>query len=98
MAPPSTPAETGPDGAPASIAEACARVLRTRDPAAKVAAARAAARAWRRGALAASFDVAMPARPGRPERPELLPPSAMPKRGKGGSEKGRIAMIHALVC
>jgi uncharacterized ferritin-like protein (DUF455 family) len=96
MASPSTPAQTGLADAPASIAEACARVLRTRDPAAKVAAARAAARAWRRGAFAASFDIAMPARPGRPERPELLPPSAMPKRGKGGSEKGRIAMLHAL--
>ena len=28
--------------------------------------------------------------------PELLPPNRMPKRGKGGSERARIAMIHAL--
>ncbi|MFL6857250.1 MAG: ferritin-like domain-containing protein [Allosphingosinicella sp.] len=58
--------------------------------------ARQAARAWRRGALAHTFDVAMPDRPARPERPELLPPSRMPKRGRGGSERGRVAMLHAL--
>ena len=32
----------------------------------------------------------------RPDRPELLPPGQMPKRGKGGSDRGRIAMLHAL--
>lgn len=58
--------------------------------------ARAAARAWRRGELAHAFDVAMPDRPARPSRPELRSPSRMPKRGKGGSERGRIAMLHAL--
>lgn len=58
--------------------------------------ARAAARAWRRGELAHAFDVAMPDRPARPAEPELLAPSQMPRRGKGGSERGRIAMLHAL--
>ena len=38
----------------------------------------------------------MPDAPGRPDRPELLPPNRMPKRGRGGSEKGRIALLHAL--
>jgi uncharacterized ferritin-like protein (DUF455 family) len=38
----------------------------------------------------------MPDRPARPETPELLPPNRMPRRGKGGSERGRIALIHAL--
>ena len=71
-------------------------VLDTADPAAKVKAARAAARDWRLGRLAWRFDVAMPARPARPDRPELLPPARMPKRGKGGTEAGRIALIHAL--
>jgi uncharacterized ferritin-like protein (DUF455 family) len=61
-----------------------------------VKAARAAARAWRRGGLAHVFDVAMPARPARPAAPELLPPSRMPKRGKAGSARSRIAMLHAL--
>jgi uncharacterized ferritin-like protein (DUF455 family) len=71
-------------------------VLLTAEPAEKVRRARAAARAWRRGELAHVFDAAMPDRPPRPERPELLPASRMPKRGKGGSERGRIAMLHAL--
>ena len=38
----------------------------------------------------------MPERPARPERPELLPANRMPKRRKGGSERGRIALLHAL--
>lgn len=66
------------------------------DPRAKTMAARAAARDWRLGRLAYRFDVAMPDRPARPDAPELLPPNRMPKRGRGGSERGRIALIHAL--
>ena len=79
-----------------TIAQACADVLRESDPLAKVRRARAVARAWRRGGLAHEFDAAMPDAPGRPDRPELLPPNRMPKRGRGGSEKGRIALLHAL--
>lgn len=59
-------------------------------------AARKAARDWRLGRLDWCFDVAMPARPARPDRPELLPPNRMPRRGKGGTEAGRIALIHAI--
>jgi uncharacterized ferritin-like protein (DUF455 family) len=80
----------------ATVAQAARSVLLTGDPGAKVRTARAAARAWRRGELSHEFDVAMPDRPARPGRPELLPPSQMPKRGRGGSERGRIAMLHAL--
>lgn len=80
----------------ASVAEACRAVLAAADPRAKVKAARAAARDWRLGRLDHRFDVAMPDRPARPAVPELLPPNRMPKRGKGGSERGRIALIHAL--
>ena len=79
-----------------SIAEACRDVLLTAAPRAKVKAARNAARAWRRGELAHVFDVAMPDRPARPDRPELLPANRMPKRGKAGSERSRIALLHAL--
>ena len=53
-------------------------------------------RAWRRGQIAWSFDTIMPISPARPAEPELLPPNRMPKRGKGGSERGRIALLHAL--
>lgn len=79
-----------------SIAAACRSVLLTAEPAGKVKASRAVARAWRRGELTHSFDSAMPDRPERPAKPELLAPSKMSKRGKAGSERGRIAMLHAL--
>jgi uncharacterized ferritin-like protein (DUF455 family) len=79
-----------------SVASACRSVLLSAEPGDKVRAARATARAWRRGELAFAFDVGMPDRPARPALPELLPASHMPKRGKGGSERGRIAMLHAL--
>ncbi|MES2445484.1 MAG: ferritin-like domain-containing protein [Pseudomonadota bacterium] len=79
-----------------TIAAAIRTVLTTADPHAKVMAARAAARDWRLGRLDHEFDVAMPDRPARPDHPELLAPNRMPKRGKGGSERGRIALIHAL--
>lgn len=81
---------------PVTVAAACREVLLAAEPLEKVKAARSAARAWRRGGLAHQFDVAMPEAPARPRRPELLPPSRMPKRGRGGSERGRIAMLHAL--
>nr|WP_281346895.1 ferritin-like domain-containing protein [Sphingorhabdus profundilacus] len=68
----------------------------TADPYAKVMAARAAARHWRLGRLAHSFDVPMPDAPARPERPQLLAPGRMPKRRKGGTEANRIALLHAL--
>jgi len=87
---------TADETQPTSIAAACRSVLDTSDPAAKVKRARAVVRAWRRGDLTHVFDVAMPDRPARPAEPELLPPNRMPKRGKGGSERGRTALIHAL--
>ena len=70
--------------------------LLERDPRAKVMRTRQLVRAWRKGALPFLFDVAMPDEPGRPAAPELLPPNRMPKRGKGGSERGRIALWHSL--
>ena len=81
---------------PTTVARAARAVLLAAEPKAKIRAARAAARAWRRGELGHAFDVAMPDQPARPGRPELLAPSRMPKRGRGGSERGRIAMLHAL--
>lgn len=79
-----------------SIAEAVRAVLEAPEPLEKVKRARHVSRAWRRGDLDHRFDVAMPHVPARPSRPELLPPGRMPKRGKGGSERGRIALLHAL--
>lgn len=79
-----------------SVATAIRDVLVAADPSDKVRLARAAARDWRLGRLEHRFDVTMPDRPARPAAPELLPANRMPKRGKGGSERGRIALIHAL--
>ncbi|MDQ4419419.1 ferritin-like domain-containing protein [Sphingobium sp. DEHP117] len=86
-------AETNP---PRSVGEACRDVLLAAQPFAKLMRARAVARDWRLGRLAHRFDVDMPTRPARPAVPELLPPNRMPKRGKMGSERSRIAMLHAL--
>lgn len=79
-----------------TVASDCRRVLLTARPDAKAKAARTVERVWRRGLLDPAFDTAMPERPARPARPELLPPSRMPKRGKAGSKRARIAMLHAL--
>ena len=59
-------------------------------------AARAVARDWRLGQLTFAFDAPMPDRPARPAEPELIAPNRMPKRGRGGSERARIALWHAL--
>jgi uncharacterized ferritin-like protein (DUF455 family) len=71
-------------------------VLCAADPREKVRAARRAARDWRLGRLAHTFGDAMPDRPVRPDLPLLLPPNRMAKRGRGGSEANRIALLHAL--
>jgi len=85
-----------PDEGDATVAQAIRAALLTSDPRAKAMAARRVARDWRMGRLRFAFDVAMPDEPGRPDRPELLPPTQMPKRGKGGSGKARIGLWHAI--
>jgi uncharacterized ferritin-like protein (DUF455 family) len=79
-----------------TLGEAARAVLLTADPHDKRRAARGLARAWRRGQLEHRCDTVMPDRPAWPAEPELLAPNRMPKRGKGGSERGRIALLHAL--
>lgn len=79
-----------------TVAAAIRAALLTPDPRAKAMATRQVARDWRLGRLAFAFDAAMPDRPARPPTPELLPPNRMPKRGRGNSERGRIALWHAL--
>ena len=79
-----------------SVAEAIRAALLAAEPYAKIRAAREVARRWRRGELTFAFEIAMPDRPAHPARPELLPPSAMPRRGRGQSLPGRKALLHAL--
>lgn len=79
-----------------TVGAAVRGALLTAGPQAKVMAAREVARDWRLGRLAFAFDQSMPNRPARPTAPELLPPGQMPKRKKGGSERNRVALWHAL--
>jgi uncharacterized ferritin-like protein (DUF455 family) len=79
-----------------SVAAAIRAALLTGEPTAKVFAARQVARDWRLGRLDFTFDAAMPNRPAWPEDLELLPPARMPKRGRMGSARNRIALWHAL--
>lgn len=79
-----------------SVASAIRGALLTAHPRAKCFATRDVARRWRQGRLAFSFDAAMPDHPARPDQPELLAPGQMPKRGKGGSPRARIALWHSL--
>lgn len=79
-----------------TVSAAIRAALLTADPRAKVMATRAAARDWRLGRLEYAFDAAMPDRPARPDAPELLLPNRMPKRGRGGSARSRIALWHSL--
>lgn len=79
-----------------SVASAIRAALLTADPRAKTFATREVARNWRLGRLEWGFDESMPDEPARPDQPKLLPPNRMPKRGKGGSERGRIALWHSL--
>jgi len=81
---------------PATVGQAARAVLLADEPRAKIKVARRADRAWRAGRLLHAFDVAVPDRPARPARPDLLPATRMPKRGRAGSERARIAMLHAL--
>lgn len=79
-----------------SVSAAIRDALLTGEPTAKVFAARKVARDWRLGRLDPLFDMAMPDRPAWPEGLELLPPNRMPKRGKMGSARNKIALWHAL--
>lgn len=79
-----------------SLGRACVAVLTARDPHHKIMRARRVARDWRLGRLAHDFDAAPPERPGYPDQPILLPPNKMPRRGKGGSLRARIALLHSL--
>ena len=80
-----------------SLMERSRQIVATADLHAKVELAYETARDWYSGTLSLyrTRQHQMPDQPGRPEKPELLHPSLMPKRSKGG-EKGRIALMHSL--
>lgn len=51
---------------------------------------------WRNGVIEEIGSALLPDRPARPEKPVLLHPLKMPKRSKSGSQKAKIALLHAL--
>jgi len=79
-----------------AVGDAIRACLLTPAPFAKAMRVRALARDWRLGRLGFAFAQPMPPRPARPPLPELLPANRMPRRGRGGSARGRIALWHAL--
>ena len=79
-----------------NLGDAARAVLLAADPDEKRRRASALARGWRRGSLEHRFPNAMPDAPVWPDKPELLSPAQMPRRRKAGSERGRLAMLHAL--
>ena len=79
-----------------SVSSAIRDALLTPEPRAKCMVTRDVARRWRKGTLAFAFDTPMPDTPARPDSPELLPPAQMPRRGKFGSDRARIALWHSL--
>lgn len=78
------------------LGEAIRAALLTAEPDRKVMATRRVRREFAAGRLALPIGVQMPDEPGRPKRPELLPANRMPKRGRGQSLRGRIALFHSL--
>jgi len=78
------------------LSQAIRAALLTGDKRGKVKATRALVRDWRRGALATGFTARMPDAPCWPAAVQVLPPGQMPKRGKGGSDKNRVALWHSI--
>jgi uncharacterized ferritin-like protein (DUF455 family) len=79
-----------------SVSAAIRSALLTSAPHDRVMAARRVARDWRLGRLAFEFDTALPDVPVRPAVPLLLPATRMPRRGRGMSPRGRIALWHSV--
>lgn len=83
----------------ATLADMALEVLTCADGREKTALSRAHAARWRearaRGESMPVGTVEPPAHPARPATPELLDPRDVPRR-RPGSEKGRLALLHAV--
>lgn len=90
------PASKG-DYAARSLRDGAARAIAAADLDEKTWLTQETARRWhqRRLSLSSPLDVGVPTRPGRPDRPELVPPTKV-KRRSLNSERGRIALLHAI--
>ncbi|KAG9122731.1 hypothetical protein FRC07_000753 [Ceratobasidium sp. 392] len=85
---------------PRTLMEWACRILNTSNPERKVALTRRAASAWRTGRITSTGQKKpdLPAPPDLPPRENMttVQPGKVGKRGKAGSERSRIAIIHAL--
>ncbi|XP_047086829.1 uncharacterized protein HI_0077 isoform X2 [Lolium rigidum] len=86
---------------PKTLVDWALQILDTADPDEKARLGDLAATQWLRGAIPLPYDPAQsprapPDRPARSDAVRLLPPSRMPKLGKGGSAQSRLAMLHSL--
>ncbi len=81
---------------PESLTDCAFIILTTADAEHKAELSRAFISAWKERRIKTIGTVALPDRPARPEKPELLDPRDMPKRRKGGSDKTKAALLHAL--
>jgi uncharacterized ferritin-like protein (DUF455 family) len=82
-----------------TLCELAVDILQTADPAEKTAKSAHVAKQWfaaRDAGTPLPIGTATPpAFPARPEFPRLLPPNQVPRR-RPGTEKGRIALLHAI--
>jgi len=82
-----------------TLTELACTVLTTADGREKTRISREAAKTWFASVKAGNpldiGDSKPPMDPSRPEKPDLLPPNEVPRR-RTGSEKGRIALLHAI--
>lgn len=78
------------------LSQAIRAALLTGDQRDKVMTTRALVRDWRKGRLTTGFSTPMPVFPAWPQALKILPPGQMPRRGKGGSARNRIALWHSL--
>lgn len=79
-----------------TLSDAAVAVLQAGDAGRKVTLTEQAAADWHDGRLTVVGDAVPPDRPARPARPPLRPPREMPKRGKGATMAGRVALLHAV--
>lgn len=80
-----------------TLCDAALSVLKTADAAEKCRLTRTLYQQWINGEInLIGLSQNIPDRPARPEKPELRDPRNMPKRGKAGSIRSKIALLHAL--
>ncbi len=78
------------------LSEGLCAVLNTGNAQDKAATVHKLHKLWCGGALDFTFSKSPPDRPNRPSKPELLDPTKMTKRRKGGSITNRQAIMHAV--